>query len=93
MLEAREINILEVFKKREQLQKQYQAEAECVQEKYAPILEEYKPAQEKMNSEIQAFKDNWDAQMAPYRKEMKALKKKVQRNAEGTLIHVDYPPR
>lgn len=79
ILEAHEIDLLEVFKQQEEVQRQYNAEAGVIQEKYAHILEAYKPAQEKLNAEIDAFKEEWDSQMSPYRKEMKALRKKYSR--------------
>lgn len=74
-----EINILEVLEKQTELQKQYEAEVKLTQEKYAHILEAYKPAQEKLNAEIDAFNEEWNSRISPYRKDMKALRKKYSR--------------
>lgn len=74
-----EINILEVFEKRAELQKQYEAEGKLIREKYAQVLEAYKPANEELNAIIRAFNEEWDSQINPYRKEMKALRKKYNR--------------
>lgn len=75
----REINICEIFQKREQLQREYRTEAQLLEEKYASELARFRPAYKEYQESIGSFNRRWDIVMAPYRKEMKALTRKYNR--------------
>lgn len=60
-------------KKATELQQQYDAEASIIEEKYAGVLSEYRPALNELNLKIKLFDEKWKPRLADYKKEMKSL--------------------
>jgi len=74
------VDFLEMMKEKEERQKkavelrqQYDAEASNIEEKYAEVLSEYRPALNELNLKIKLFNEKWKPRLADYKKEMKSL--------------------
>ena len=63
-------------KKAEELRQQAKEELAQIEAKYQEVLEEYRPASERIKNLVNAFNDEWEPKMCNYQKEVKALKNK-----------------
>lgn len=78
-MHSREINIMAVMQKREELEAAARKEMESLQNRYKDLLCEYRPAVEKINQLNAAFSEEWDEKMKDFRKEEKSIVRKYKK--------------